>query len=209
MKLSYLFILSIFISFNMFGQEWELQLENEKIKVYTKDGENDNIKSYKAVSTINFPAYEIYKVYIDFDNYNKWFEELDKIKLIDSSTSKTKDVYLYYSIIKFPFLFNYRDMVTELSIDKSVKGKYILKSVPQKGEPENDDYVRLNKFYQNTELVQVNDSLTNITMEGKFDAGGSVPAWLMNMFVVNSPLNSVENMEKYLGEKLQLQFGKK
>lgn len=209
MRLSYIFFLIFFISFNLLGQEWELQLENEKIKVYTKDGENDNIKAYKAISTINFPADEIYKVYIDFDNYNKWFEELDKIKLIDSSTTKSKDVYLYYSIIKFPFLFNDRDMITELSIDKSVKGKYILKSVPKKGEPENDDYVRLNKFYQNTELVQVNDSLTSITMEGKFDAGGSVPVWLMNMFVVNSPLNSVENMEKYLDEKLKLKTTKR
>ena len=61
-------LINLFLSQNYYTQEWELEYEDEKIKVYTKEGENDNIKSYKAVSTINFPAEEIYKVYIDFDN---------------------------------------------------------------------------------------------------------------------------------------------
>jgi len=67
-------IVLILLSNNLFAQEWELKLENEKIVVYTKEGEDDNIKSYRAISTINFPTQEIYKVYIDFDNYDKWFE---------------------------------------------------------------------------------------------------------------------------------------
>jgi len=148
-----MFVSFLLIPLVLFGQEWELQLENEKIKVYTKDGEEDNIKSYKAISSINFPAEEIYKVYIDFDNYTE--------------------------------------------------GQYILISAPCETDIEEDEFVRLNKFYQNTTLVQETEKKTNIIMEGKFDAGGAVPAWLMNMFVVKSPLNSVKNMEKYLEKKLK------
>jgi len=93
--------------------------------------------------------------------------------------------------------------MTELIIDKSIEGKYIFQSKPIQSEILNDDYVRLDKFYQNTELIQNGKNNTKIIMEGKFDAGGSVPSWLMNMFVVNSPQNSVENIEKYLSEKLK------
>jgi len=190
------------ISSIMLGQEWKLELENEKIKVYTKEGEEDNIKSYRAISMLNFPAEEIYKVYIDFDNYNKWFEELSDIELMDSSAMETQDIYQYYSVINFPWPFNDRDMMSELTIDNSLEGTYFLQTKPIENYVMNEDYVRLNNFYQNTELIKVTENKTKIIMEGKFDAGGSVPTWLMNMFVINSPQNSVVNIENYLVEKL-------
>ena len=92
-------------------------------------------------------------------------------------------------------------MYTELIIKKFPGEKYILVSQPIKDSLKSEEYVRLENFYQHTELVKENDERTKIIMEGKYDAGGNVPAWLINMFVVDSPLNSVENIENYLTEK--------
>ena len=192
------FLLAQIISFS---QEWEKELENERITVYTKEGDEDNIKSYKAYSFINHPIEDIYEVYADFDNYYQWFEELEEVKLFSSEINDSLDVYRYYSIINFPWLFNDRDMYTELIIRKFPGEKYILVSQPIKDSLKSEEYVRLENFYQHTELVKENDERTKIIMEGKYDAGGNVPAWLINMFVVDSPLNSVENIENYLTEK--------
>ena len=180
------------------SQDWEKELENEKITVFTKKGEEDNIKAYKAYSFINHPIDDIYKVYVDFDNYYKWFEELEQVKLLSSERNDSTDRFLYYSVVEFPWLFENRDMFTELTITKSPDVKYTLVSKPVKDSVKYEDYVRLENFYQHTELIKENDNRTKIIMEGKYDAGGNVPAWLMNMFVVESPLNSVVNIENYL-----------
>lgn len=191
-------IISVSISYS---QEWELEVDDDNIKIYTKEGESDNIKSYRAISQINHPAEDVYKVYIEFDNYFKWFEELEKLEIFSTSFSDTQDVITYYSIISIPWPFKNRDMVTKLIIEKPEKGKYILTSKPIAGKDENDDYVRLNNFYQITELIDNGDGTTKITLEGKYDAGGNVPSWLINMFVVSGPTNAVENIEEYLNKK--------
>ena len=184
-----------------FSQEWKKELENEKITVYTKQGSEDNIKSYKAYSFISHPIEDIYEVYKDFDNYDKWFEELKEVKLFSSKTNDSVDVFTYYSVVGFPWPFNDRDMYTKLTIEKNPGQEYVLVSEPLKDSLKNDEYVRLENFYQHTVLTKENEKRTKILMEGKYDAGGAVPAWLINMFVVDSPQNSVENIESYLKEK--------
>lgn len=184
-----------------YAQDWVLEHEDERIVVYTKKDSTDNIKTYKAESYIKHPAESIFAVYTDFENYPEWFEELEQILMIDTTFGENYTVYDYYSVIAIPWPFDDRELVQSFKTEKLEEGRYLLYSTPLEYSFYNEDFVRVEDFYQRTELIDQGNGTTKILMEGKYDVGGNVPSWLINMFVVSGPMNAVESIENYLDNK--------
>jgi hypothetical protein len=48
------------------------------------------------------------------------------------------------------------------------------------------------------EVVETSDGKLEITFQMQVDPGGSIPSWLANMFVVDTPFNTLNELKRLL-----------
>ena len=58
--------------------------------------------------------------------------------------------------------------------------------------------VRVKQFVGSWELKKINDSETLVMTQCHTEAGGSIPAWIINYMIVTGPYETLENMKKIL-----------
>jgi hypothetical protein len=67
--------------------------------------------------------------------------------------------------------------------------------------PENPNLVRIKKYWQKWTIIPTEPGIIHLILEGSVDAGGSVPAWLSNMVITDTPLKSIRSVQTHIGTK--------
>jgi hypothetical protein len=65
--------------------------------------------------------------------------------------------------------------------------------------PADGKSVRITYFEGFYELKPVSGGKTEVTYQSIFDPAGSIPAWMANMAVVDTPYDLLHNMKEQLG----------
>ena len=192
-KSSLIPILLFMISLSAQAQKWELAKNEDGIKVYTRKVEGRSVKSYKAKAVINAPIDKVYFIYTDLESYQKVMQDQAEIELLE----KNNERYILYSKIDMPWPADDRDMVSETEIGKKDNGQIIIRSKCLKNRlAPKKDYVRIKDCWEIVTLTPVSNDKVEIQIEGLFDAGGSLPGWLVNMFLVDGPFDTIGNIKK-------------
>lgn len=193
----FILILLILLSTQIsFGQGWHLVKETDNTKAYTKDNEN-SVKSYKIITYINASKDCVYKKIIDFNHYKEAMKDLKEIKII----SNKNDIVIAYWIFDMPWPFDNRDLITKTVITKS-KDKIIIKTSIYKKHniPMKENTVRISDYSETYVLESLSHDKTKITLTGRIDAGGGMPGWVQNMFLIDSPLDFLDYVRKQCGK---------
>ena len=74
----------------------------------------------------------------------------------------------------------------------------LLKSHPS--YPVTDDVVRIEQLEGYWEILDLNNGYIRLIQQCLANPGGSLPAWLVNSSVVDSPFFSMKAIKKYLEE---------
>ena len=192
-KSSLIPVLLFMISLSAQAQEWELAKNEDGIKVYTRKVEGRAVKSYKAKAVINAPIDKVYFIYTDLESYQKVMQDQAEIELLEKNNNR----YILYSKIDMPWPADDRDMVSETKIEKKDNGQIIIRSKCLKNRlAPKKDYVRIKDCWEIVTLTPVGNDKVEIQIEGLFDAGGSLPGWLVNMFLVDGPFDTIGNIKK-------------
>ena len=192
-KLSLVLVLLFITVLSVKAQKWELAKNEGGIKVYTRKVEGRAVKSYKAKAIINAPIDKVYFIYTDLKSYQKVMQDQAEIELLEKNNNR----YILYSKIDMPWPANDRDMVSETKIEKKDNGQIIIRSKCLKNRlAPKKDYVRIKDCWEIVTLTPVGNDKVEIQIEGLFDAGGSLPGWLVNMFLVDSPFDTIKNIKK-------------
>ena len=191
-KSSLIPILLFMISLSAQAQKWELAKNEDGIKVYTRKVEGRSVKSYKAKAVINAPIDKVYFIYTDLESYQKVMQDQAEIELLE----KNNERYILYSKIDMPWPADDRDMVSETEIEKKDNGQIIIRSKCLKNRlAPKKDYVRIKDCWEIVTLTPVGNDKVEIQIEGLFNAGGSLPGWIVNMFLVDSPFDTIKNIK--------------
>jgi hypothetical protein len=175
------------------AQEWELALDKNGITIYTRPTEGSKYKTYKGETTFNLPMDQLYTALIDVENYDKWVYECPESTLLDSKQDKE---YTYYSVVSMPWPFDNRDMVTRITVINEGNTIRLKTDLVNDYLPEKEDLVRITAYSEVTTIIKLSDHQTRMIMEGYFEPGGSLPAWLVNMFLSEGPYESLTNLKK-------------
>ena len=192
-KLSIIPVLLLIISLSAQAQKWELAKNEDGIKVYTRKVEGRSVKSYKAKAVINAPINKVYFIYTDLKSYQRVMQDQSEIELLEKNNNR----YILYSKMDMPWPADDRDMVSETEIEKKDNGQIIIRSKCLKNRlAPKKDYVRIKDCWEIVTLTPVGNDKVEIQIEGLFDVGGSLPGWIVNMFLVDGPFDTIGNIKK-------------
>jgi hypothetical protein len=180
-------IIVLLLTLSASAQEnWNLVKEEAGIKVYTKTESGSKYKSFKTEMQVNCKILEIVEALKNVNNTIKWGTNSKEVKLLKSEEN---DQY-YYIETSIPWPFNNRDMVYHLHYTEinNEQVKVTVTGIPEYTQPR-EGIVRMVKADGYWLLDPIDTCKTVITYQMHVEPGGSVPAWLANLSIVNIPLS--------------------
>jgi len=201
--LSFCFLL--LLQFQVVGQEpWQLIKDKEGIQVFTRVNTVSSFKEFKATMRIEAGVNEFLAVLYDVEGLTDWAYNIKESKLLDRPDDMSQT---YYAVAKAPWPYKDRDGIylNQISWDNEAKLLLVDIEMLEQDVEVNDDYVRLDG-YGYWQVKEVSASEVEVVFQMQVDPGGSIKAWMANMFVSDSPyytmlgLRGVLQKKKYHGK---------
>jgi len=194
--LAFLITTLIFLtgSGDLCGQSWVFVKEKEGIKLYSRKEADSQVKSFKGEAYLHSQIEKVFSLITNVKNFDLWDEDITEMKVILNEKDKHVQYYLVYDL-SWPV--SDRDLVVDALITTdSVTGIKVMEAKPLLNViPEKSDAVRIKKYWQKWTLIPVEEGLVHLILEGSVDPGGSVPAWLANMVITESPFKSIRSVK--------------
>ncbi len=172
---------------------WQLKQNKEGIKVYTKNLENSPFKAIKTECTIDATLTAITAVLLDIPAGTDWVYATKKCVVLKQLSAT--EVY-YYSEVNIPWPVSNRDFIVRIRVSQNDKTK----AVTVAGDnfpaylPVNKNIVRIPQSVSNWYIEPVGTSQVKVVYTLQVDPGGTVPAWLINLFAARGPFESFKNL---------------
>jgi uncharacterized membrane protein len=184
----------------MAAQSWNFIKEKDGIKIYTCEEAGKPLKSYRGVTDINAPAEKIFALMEDINNTDWWDKNLTQIKVLLYEKNKRAQYYLVYDL---PWPVTDRDLCVDVSITiDPVTGERKITAVSLTGViPEHNDMVRIKDYRQTWTIITASKEMTHVVLEGFVDPAGSIPDWISNMLIIDSPIKAISGLKEGMKEK--------
>lgn len=182
------------IAANLCAQSWNFIKERDGIKIYTRKEKNSSLKSFMGMVDIKTKMEKVCSLIGNVRNTSWWDENVREIKVL----SYEEDKYIqYYLIYHAPWPITDRDLCVDARITTDpVTGQRIVYSVPLPDViPEKPDFVRIKKYWQRWTIQPRDKGIIHIILEGYVDPGGSIPSWLYNMVITETPLKILRGIQ--------------
>lgn len=194
------FFILLFFMFQIHGQEqWKLVKDKNGIKVFTRTNTIMSFKEFKAVMEIRASVDEFLSVLYDVGSLTKWGYNLTEAKLLSRPDELSQT---YYAVAKAPWPYKNRDGIYSNVFDWDKKGKTLTVEIEliEGKEGSDRDLVRLDGFgYWQVNVVS--EDKLEVIFQMQVDPGGSIKAWLANMFVTDSPFYTMEGLREMIKEE--------
>lgn len=207
MKDGLLFILLLILFGNVFSKalaadmdpnadsvDWKLRKDRNGIRVWTRDHKEGAILEYLSKITIETNLEKLVDIIQDVDNYPVWTANCESASIYKVLSDSSRIEYL---TTKVPWPLEDRDVAMEFVVYKHTETYFQanLTSVPD-AVPESDDYMRIEVSEGTWIFKQIDDSNVEVVHQFLSDPGGSIPKWIINMFIVSGPYKTLENLKK-------------
>ncbi|MGG2396996.1 START domain-containing protein [Pseudomonas sp. SH1-B] len=176
---------------NAAERQWQLERDEDGVKVYLADVPGSKYKAYRGVVTIDADVAAVQAAQEDVEGSCAWIFSCQQQRLLKSEG----DVSEVYTRFEMPWPVKARDSVIEVTTRIEADGAVtrLLKARPQ-GLPENSDFVRVQRVEGLWHLQPQGEGRVEVTYEVHTEPGGSVPSWLANSFVVDAPLQTLQGL---------------
>ncbi|MCX6241077.1 MAG: hypothetical protein NTX43_04640 [Bacteroidetes bacterium] len=169
------------------AQSWNYIKEKNGIKIYTYTPDYSSFKCFKGVTVFHATMKEIGLYIGNVRNFSWWDDNIRELRVLDA---KSDDHVEYYFVYHVSWPLSDRDFYVDVFISTdSISGEKIVYAKPLKDTlPERDGIVRIKKYWQKWTLKPIDSNSVHAELEGFVDPGGSVPSWLYNLVIVETPL---------------------
>jgi hypothetical protein len=172
---------------------WELNKNENGIRIYTRQREDSRLLSYRIETEISGSLKEVYQQVVNFQENKKYLERIDSLRVLEMDQDRKILVYMMFNV---PWPFRDRDFVNRMLIDVK-EDTVTLESSPAPDKmPIKDGVLRMQEFSEQWVLVKKSDNQTALSLQGHADPGGSLPDWVINLFVVNEPHALVRGIKR-------------
>jgi hypothetical protein len=195
-----MFFFPLMLSSSMAAQSWDFIKEYDSIKIYTRVETGTSLKSYKGVTSINAPIEKIFALMEDINNTDWWDKKLTQIKVLLYEKDKRTQYYLVYDL---PWPVTDRDLCVDVTIAiDQVTGERKINAVALNGViPERNDMVRIKDYRQTWTIIPAGIETTHVELEGFVDPAGTIPDWISNALIIESPIKAISGLKERIGKK--------
>jgi hypothetical protein len=183
----------------VFGQTaWKLNTDKEGIKVYTGEFAGSNVKAIKVECEMDASATELVALLMDVNASAEWVYRTKSAKIIKQVSPS--EIY-YYSEVNMPWPVANRDFVAHLTVNQNPATKIVEIDGPavQGMVPQKKGIVRIDHSMGKWTIVPIDPNHIKVEYTLHTEPGGSLPAWMVNMFAAEGP------MEVFKAIRIQLQ----
>ncbi|MCD4729559.1 MAG: START domain-containing protein [Bacteroidales bacterium] len=206
MKQFIVFIIGFSSFINLNAQvDWELKKEEDGIKVYLREVEGSKIQEYKAEAILDGKVSSYIAVMKDVNSYKELYNHTKEVRLINENDT----FHVHYLATNTPWPIKDRDAVYSSTYSQYYDTKLVRidMKIETGYEDENDDYVRMEKADGFWLFYQIEPNKVEVTYQMHAEPGGSIPNWVINMFLVDTPIEDIKmlqeraQLEKYSNQK--------
>ncbi|HEX4849914.1 MAG TPA: START domain-containing protein [Puia sp.] len=196
--LLHLICLSACLSLNA-QSNWVLKKQKDGISIYSRSSEVSPFDDLKVEVDLKGTIDQLASILLDIPNYTQWAYGT-KVSKIVQRTSKTE--LIYYTEIEVPWPASNRDLYAsfKLTIDSSKNTMQLVATAIKDYLPPKDDLVRVPTSKGKWLATKLSPHSIHLEYTLQLDPGGSVPAWVLNLFSTKGPLETFENLRKKMEE---------
>jgi hypothetical protein len=173
--------------------DWELKKDKNGIKVYTRDYPDSPVKEFKAIASYHCSFKKLVILLNDLPKYPQWLKNCKSVKTVKTVDETTL---INYAEIKVPWPFSPRDGVYEYTVVDNRHNLYYAK-IQSKPDmyPEKSGIVRMRNANGNWKVEEISDNEVKITHQFFGDPEGNIPGWVVNLFIVDGPYDTLLNLK--------------
>jgi len=179
---------------------WTLSTVKNDIKIYTRPITNSKLKAIKVECSLNFRPSQLVKVIMDIDQSGQWVYH-SKTAYIVKQVSPSE--LFYYSEVSVPWPAENRDYVSHIMVSQNPKTKVVTIDAPCVTGivTEKKGIVRIVHSVGKWTIGPLEKNTIKVTYELEVDPAGQVPAWLVNLFATQGPMETFEKLKTQLAKK--------
>ena len=180
------------------GQDWHLVKDEDGIEVYLKDVPGSSYQAYRGVVHIRSGVDRVLALQDDPVQACTWIYECRQQKLLKSEQNRAWT----YTQVNTPWPVQARDTVLKIDTQHQAGG-VVLREISAEPTfmPANAEYVRVPQAAGYWKLTPRDSGELEVIYELHAEPGGSVPAWLANRFVVESPFQTLKQLRRLAEEQ--------
>ncbi|MES1219819.1 MAG: START domain-containing protein [Bacteroidota bacterium] len=176
---------------------WQLKLDKEGIKVYTKKCDGTPVKSVKAECVMTTSVSDLTAILLDINKSKEWIYATKSVSVLkEISPSEI----IYYSEVELPWPVSNRDFIVDLSVTQDSATKIVTVTSINKSNliAPSKDVVRVEHSWSQWKISPLPGGRLNVEYELQVDPGGKIPAWLTNMFATTGPFYTFQKLKEQL-----------
>lgn len=192
--------LALFFSLLSYGQDtWTLKTNKDGIAIYTKTIENSNYKGIRVKCSLPATLSQFVAVIMDVNTATEWLYSTKSSTLLKQVSPA--EVY-YYSEVGLPWPLSNRDFVCHLTAKQDPRTRVVTIDGPVVPDyvPVKDGIVRVTHSSGKWIISPGENNTVNIEYTLEADPGGSIPAWLVNLFVTKGPMESFKKLKTQINK---------
>jgi hypothetical protein len=179
----------LFILCSMKGksqENWVLKKDKNGIQVFTRKAADIQFDELKVECTLDGRVSQLAAVVLDINNHTKWVYKSTSCYLV-KATSAT-DLF-FYNVTECPWPLDNRDAVVHLTLSQDAKTKIMTIEVKNVDGllPVKQNLVRVKYSNVVWKVEPLSDRSMHVEYTIRVDPGGSIPAWVVNLFATKGP----------------------
>ncbi|MDR6941197.1 START domain-containing protein [Mucilaginibacter pocheonensis] len=196
-KISLLLLFLLSLTIANAEEPWALSTNKDGVKVYTRHVSNSKIKAIKVECQFDASAAQLVAVLLDIKGSIEWVYHTKSVSLIKQVSPS--ELY-YYSEVSIPWPLHNRDFIAHIKVTQDPVTRVVTVDAPCLPDmvPVKDGIVRIEHSVGKWIITPVDNNHVKIEYTLHLDAGGSVPAWLLNMFITQGPTESFKKLKVQL-----------
>lgn len=182
------------VSCILFAQDtWKLTKQKDGIKVYQAGVANSDYKSIKVECILEGTFEKLVAILNQPDRFKDWVYNNKTGYILKQNDPND---YYYYTETYLPWPATNRDAIEHLKITRDSLNKFLKITADSEPDyiPEKKGKIRVPHSSIRWYVTAPTSSTINIEYVFEADPGGSLPAWLVNMFADKGPLESFKKL---------------
>lgn len=180
--------------------KWDLKKDSEGIKIYTADVANSNVKALRAeFITTGTPA-KLSAILLDINGQPDWVYSTRSSKLVKRISDREL---IYYSEKSMPWPVTNRDAVMSLRIEQNILTKVmtVRATTVSNAVAVKKNIIRVPASTVTWVVTPIDNNRMKVVYEATLDPGGSIPAWIVNMFTTKGPFETFKKLKSILANR--------
>lgn len=177
--------------------QWELNRDEDGIRIYTGKGASSKYKEIKVEATLTGTIQKLMSILVGVNHTKGWVYGTKDSYIIKKVSANE---ILYYSETALPWPVSNRDIPIKMVLNPDTKNnslKVVASGIPG-AIPEKKGIVRIPYFNAYWDVKSDGRNRLNIIYILKMDPGGSIPAGVTNIFVSKGPFETFKNLSQKL-----------